>query len=100
MTCTNPECEDGQIPDSNACWKPCPECHPKTQAQLGYDKVLAKLSAAQKDQLILDCMDVLDGPLCWDAETIEFIAVLFTDLGFEIRDPNNESQYEPRELEE
>lgn len=26
--CKNPECEDGKVPDPDACWKPCPDCSP------------------------------------------------------------------------
>jgi hypothetical protein len=29
--CKNDECEDGQVPDPEACWKPCPDCAPSPE---------------------------------------------------------------------
>lgn len=30
--CENEECEDGMVPDPDACWKPCPDCTARTPA--------------------------------------------------------------------
>jgi hypothetical protein len=34
--CSNEECEEGQVPDETACWKPCPDCAPSPE-QKGAD---------------------------------------------------------------
>jgi hypothetical protein len=31
VKCDNDECEDGQVPDETACWKPCPDCAPSPE---------------------------------------------------------------------
>ena len=72
----------------------------KTRAEKAYDAILSKLSKKQKDQLILECMHILDGPEVWHSGTIEEIAGCFIERGFVIRDPHDLHLFDESELEE
>lgn len=69
-----------------------------TKAEKRYRKNLTRLSSAEKNQIILECMRILDSPNSWDAGVIEQIAERFTMRGFIIRDCNDEHLFEASEL--
>jgi hypothetical protein len=70
----------------------------KTKAELKREEALSLLTEHDKDDIILTCMHILDGPEPWESDTIEWIAEQFTKRGFNIRDCNDESQFEESEL--